>query len=302
MMALAFPGAAAQAMTVGFFTGAGGLGDDAFTDSAYSGLRKAQQIHGFRLIVEEQGPSGKVSAKNAERIINQCDVLVMLGSQHSDLAAKYAPLYPSKRFFNFDDPIQPQPNLGSIIFKQHEGSFLAGDMIKAVETIQASGSHLLDLINDILDISKIEAGQIDLHPTPFDLNSLLLNLSRMFELRCKQKGLNWRVEAPGSNGPTWVQGDMGKLQQVLINLLGNAIKFTDGGDVTLKVNRIENNRYRFTVSDTGAGLTAANQKAIFKPFYRVKDKTSSDGTGLGLSIAKRYIELMGGSNAKLSHG
>ncbi len=84
MMAFAFPGAAAQAMTVGFFTDAGGLGDDAFTDSAYSGLRKAQQIHGFRLIVEEPGPSGRVSAKNAESIINQCDVLVMLGSQHSE--------------------------------------------------------------------------------------------------------------------------------------------------------------------------------------------------------------------------
>lgn len=117
---------ASQSLTVGFLTGAGGLGDHAFTDSTYSGLRKAQQKYGFRLIVEEPGPSGMVSVEDAEKLISQSDVLVMLGAQHSDLASRYAPRYPAKRFLSFDDVLGTQPNLVSIVFKQHEGSFLVG--------------------------------------------------------------------------------------------------------------------------------------------------------------------------------
>jgi len=111
---------------------------------------------------------------------------------------------------------------------------------QAVGTIENSGNHLLALINDVLDLSKIEAGRLELHETDFDLVALIDTLSTMFQMRCEQKGLAWRVEwfngqAARSTKRILVHGDEGKLRQVLINLLGNAVKFTEAGEVRLQI-------------------------------------------------------------------
>jgi PAS domain S-box-containing protein len=168
---------------------------------------------------------------------------------------------------------------------------------KTVDTIQKSGNHLLRLINDILDLSKIEAGRMQLNPMDFDLVGLLDDLSAMFQLRCQQNGLIWRVEGLEGARRIVVHGDEGKLRQVLINLLGNAVKFTQSGSVLLRVTHKEGIQYLFEVIDTGPGISLKVQKAIFNPFYQDEKGIRKGGTGLGLPISKTYVELMGGELA-----
>ena len=163
---------------------------------------------------------------------------------------------------------------------------------KAIETIGRSGRHLLALINDVLDISKIEAGREELHAVDFDLQELVGSLGEMFALRCQQQNLDWVLENQGPAGT--VRGDEGKLRQVLINLLGNAIKFTPKGQVSLAVEARGEGQVYFGVKDTGLGIPAADQAAIFEPFHQADAPVDLGGTGLGLTIARRHVELMGG--------
>ncbi|MFT5378117.1 MAG: signal transduction histidine kinase/ligand-binding sensor domain-containing protein [Candidatus Latescibacterota bacterium] len=164
---------------------------------------------------------------------------------------------------------------------------------QAVETIESSGNHLLDLINEVLDLSKIEAGRMEIQQGDFDLNSLLHGLAVMFELRCLEKGLDWHLHAP-SSGPCPVRSDAAKINQVLINLLGNGVKFTSNGTVSLEVERVQGKHFHFSVIDTGAGISDADQEHLFEPFHQGAAGLEQGGTGLGLSIARRHIELLGG--------
>jgi signal transduction histidine kinase/CheY-like chemotaxis protein len=173
-----------------------------------------------------------------------------------------------------------------------------------VETIQNSGDHLLGMINDILDLSKIEAERMELHPADFDLKGLIQTLETMFTLQCREKGLAFKVEWAGSlpmdTGSFDVHGDEAKLRQVLINLLGNAVKFTEQGGVTLRVGLIQNDeaaspiRFRFEVIDSGPGIAPEEQERLFQAFQQADEGVKKGGTGLGLALAKRVTELMGG--------
>ena len=172
-------------------------------------------------------------------------------------------------------------------------SRLIPDHRSSIETIHRSGDHLLKLINDVLDISKIEAGRLELQPADFDLQAILNDLSVMFQLRCEQKRLVWQVDMPEADRIP-VHGDEAKLSQVLINLLGNAVKFTDRGSVALKVGTLPENQYRFEVIDTGPGISEEDREEIFEAFTQADAGMKSGGTGLGLSISQRLIELLGG--------
>ena len=219
--------------------------------------------------------------------------------------------------------------LGYAQLLQRDGA-LPSAYRRAVETIYRSGDHLLTLINDVLDISKIEAGRMELHPADFDLQGLLQGLDVMFRLRCEQKRLSWQVARPEA-GRLPVHGDQAKLMQVLVNLLGNAVKFTDEGGVTLRVTALSDSTggtgrwpvlgpvrpgeppgppesraespspsehlYLFEVIDTGPGVSPEAQDAIFEPFAQDEAGIRKGGTGLGLSIARRLLELMGGELA-----
>ena len=188
----------------------------------------------------------------------------------------------------------------------------------AVSTIENSGNHLLELINGVLELSKIEAGRVELQPIDFNLNTLITELSEMFQFRCEQKGLDWRVEVKmGQQTSLLVHGDGGKLRQVLINLLDNAVKFTESGELVLRVSEeavLEYNDsviasmecdesviapshsypFTFEVIDTGVGIPTEDQTAIFGEFQQGDESISKGGAGLGLAISKRQIELMGG--------
>jgi signal transduction histidine kinase/ligand-binding sensor domain-containing protein/DNA-binding NarL/FixJ family response regulator len=163
----------------------------------------------------------------------------------------------------------------------------------AVDTIERSGQHLLGLIDEILDLSKIESGRMDLHPIDFDLTALISDLSAMFAIRCEQKHLHWEVQGCADR-VVGVYGDRNKLAQVLVNLIGNAVKFTDQGAVRLRVTRDGDDSFLFEVLDTGRGIPALMREKIFEPFTQGSEGVKKGGTGLGLAISKRQIELMGG--------
>src|SRR5262249_22056409 len=153
-----------------------------------------------------------------------------------------------------------------------------------------AGEHLLGLINDVLSISKIEAGEATLTLTTFDLRRVLRGLQEMFQLRAQGKGIGLRFEVPATL-PAAVEGDNGKLRQVLINVTGKAIKFTRVGTVALYV-RWANGRATFTVEDTGRGMTPEELRRVFRPFVQLPAAGDSvEGTGLGLSITQSFIQL-----------
>ncbi|NET27837.1 response regulator [Okeania sp. SIO1I7] len=178
-----------------------------------------------------------------------------------------------------------------------------------VQIIHQCGSHLLTLINDILDLSKIEAGKLELHLKEIHFPSFLQGIVEICRVQSDKKGLNL-IYQPDANLPTGAIADEKRLLQVLINLLGNAIKFTEKGSITFKVKTvklsdqtIENGivRIGFQVEDTGVGIATSNLENIFQSFEQVGDKKrQSEGTGLGLTISKRIVELMGGKIKVLS--
>lgn len=159
--------------------------------------------------------------------------------------------------------------------------------------IGRSGEHLLALINDVLDMSKIEAGQTTLNEIDFDLYALLNNLEEMFLLRAGDKGLELVFNRP-EEMPQYVRADAGKLRQVLINLLGNAIKFIETGSVTLGVRGGEGRLY-FEIEDTGPGIAPEEQAVLFEAFVQTAaGQQVQEGTGLGLPISQEFVRLMGG--------
>jgi signal transduction histidine kinase/CheY-like chemotaxis protein len=162
-----------------------------------------------------------------------------------------------------------------------------------VAGIGASGRHLLGLINEILDLSKIEAGRMELNPIDFDLAMLANGLVATFRPLCAQKKIGFRLEITSGKHHR-VRGDEGKLRQVLINLVGNAVKFTGAGEVSLRMLRQTDGRWLFEVFDTGLGIPLDEQAKIFKPFHQGSGARHQGGTGLGLAIAQLQVELLGG--------
>ena len=163
----------------------------------------------------------------------------------------------------------------------------------ALDAISACGSHLLDLINDVLDLSKIEAGRMDIEAAPCDVRQVAVDLRYVIEERAQRKGLQFVTEVdPGL--PARVTLDGRHLRQVLLNLLGNAVKFTSQGQVQLVIGPGTAGRLRFDVVDTGIGIEAENLSAVFQAFRQTRSGAELGGTGLGLTISHRLVRGMGG--------
>jgi len=178
---------------------------------------------------------------------------------------------------------------------------LGPDQQDGIKIIEQSGKHLLTLLNDILDLAKIEAGKIELNKSNFHLRALLREISEMVRIRAEHKDIflieqvcDFSLNIPQDSLPSCVYGDEKRLRQVLINLLGNAVKFTDKGVVSFKVGVLPNQKMRFQIEDTGVGIAPEQLQEIFNPFQQVGDKKrQAEGTGLGLAISRHLIELMG---------
>lgn len=179
---------------------------------------------------------------------------------------------------------------------------LTEEQKEIVSNIRQSSYSLLELINDILDLNKIEAGKIEINPISVSISSLLHEIDNMFRARFQQKKLYFRIIIE-DNVPEYIMVDPLRLKQVIINLVGNAIKFTNQGGVELRIENLSNTKFigqtinlQFSVKDTGLGIPEKKLSLIFEAFTQAEKDTAQKfgGTGLGLTISKRLVELMGG--------
>jgi signal transduction histidine kinase/DNA-binding NarL/FixJ family response regulator len=188
----------------------------------------------------------------------------------------------------------------------HRDNSVGQKQQKQLEIVSRSGKHLLSLINDILDMSKIEAGHMTLDENDFDLYQMLATLEEMFQFKASSLGLQLLIEY-SSSVPRYIQADEKKLRQVLINLVGNSLKFTKQGSVTLRVSTVISQNQEpitndqgqmtiyFEVEDTGIGIAANEIETIFDAFVQTESgRKSQQGTGLGLAISRQFVQLMGG--------
>ncbi len=195
------------------------------------------------------------------------------------------------------------------LLKTHQD--LTEEQQESLSNIIHCGDHLLMLIEDVLDLSKIEARKMELHPTEVNFLNFIKSISDLFRMRAAQKNIAFECQQL-SPLPACVRADEKRLRQVLINLLSNAVKFTDSGGVTLKVGVVENGqsshttshkphatsptlKIRFQVEDTGIGIDSSKLEEIFLPFHQVGDRSHLiEGTGLGLAISQKLVQMMGG--------
>ncbi|MEH6346777.1 MAG: response regulator [Bermanella sp.] len=173
-----------------------------------------------------------------------------------------------------------------------------------VQHILESGNHLLELIDDVLDMSKIESGLVKLNKQSVFLYKLIEDISYMYAIRCKDKGLQWRVNNDLEK-TTLVHMDVQRVRQILVNLISNSIKFTETGFVELKVIKLAQGDYHFEVSDSGMGMSDVEMTEVFEPFVQKGAGIKHGGTGLGLSISQKHAQLMGSEikvKSKLNDG
>ncbi|MET0964355.1 MAG: response regulator [Noviherbaspirillum sp.] len=207
--------------------------------------------------------------------------------------------YKSEFLANMSHELRTPLNSSLILAKllaENKSGNLSTEQIKFAESIYASGNDLLALINDILDLSKVEAGQLELMPEAVTAGELVASLRRTFEPLAQEKGLALHVP-PHDLGPAPLYTDRQRLEQILKNLLSNAIKFTGRGSVSLELSALPDDRIRFAVRDSGIGIAPEQLELIFDAFRQADGGTSRryGGTGLGLSISRELATLLGGA-------
>lgn len=178
---------------------------------------------------------------------------------------------------------------------------LSNDQRTYAQTITSSGEALLTIINDILDFSKIEAGKLEVQSRPYDIQQMIQDVSTLLKPIADGKSLTLKVEIE-DNAPTGLLGDDGRMRQILLNLVGNAIKFTEQGHVGISLKRLPTQKFRIVVSDTGIGIPDDRLEDVFKAFEQADNASTRrhGGTGLGLAICKQLVEIMGGQIAAAS--
>ena len=167
-----------------------------------------------------------------------------------------------------------------------------------LDIIRRSGEHLLKLINDVLEVAKIEAGRLQLEIAPFDLGGLVRDVIDMMQIRAQEKDLQLLLDQ-SSAFPRYIKSDEARIRQILINLINNAVKFTEQGGITLRLNIKQNARHHLLieVEDSGPGIAPQDQARLFEPFVQLGEADAQHGTGLGLTITRQFAQMMGGSIA-----
>lgn len=184
--------------------------------------------------------------------------------------------------------------LGFSSMMRHDDQ-LSPSQAESLDIINRSGEHLLRLINDVLEMAKIEANRLQLTIAPFDLGAMVRDVTELMQLRAREKNLRLELDQ-SSEFPRYVNSDEARIRQILTNLINNAIKFTDRGGITVRLGVKHNRRAHLLieVEDSGVGIAAADQAMIFAPFARLAKGAHQPGTGLGLSITRQFVNLMGG--------
>jgi len=256
------------------------LGDDVlaiFIDMTER-MRNAEQLRRYKDHLEDevqQRTADLVLARNAAETANKAKSTFLANMSH-ELRT------PLNAIMGFSNVMRGDPQLRD-------------DQRMNLDIINRSGEHLLNLINDVLEMAKIEAGRFQLENVAFDLGGLIRDITEMLDIRAKEKGLRLLVDQ-SSRFPRYVVGDQAHLRQVLINLVGNAVKFTEQGGVILRLGVRENSTSHLLIEieDTGPGIEPRDQQRVFEPFEQLGEQGANKGTGLGLTITRQFVRLMGG--------
>ena len=238
--------------------------------------------------------AGERERARLERIVAARTAELRVAKEDADAANRAKSTFLANMSHELRTPLNGVIGYAQVLMKDPE---LNARNRERLHIVQTSGEHLLRMINEVLDFSKIEAGRMELATAPFHLTELLRDIAASFAERAQRKSLDFVFEAaPGL--PDTVLGDSLKLRQVLDNLIGNAIKFTLAGRVTLTVESAPDDHILFSVTDTGVGLSEADRQRLFQPFSQAADgRPPEPGTGLGLAISQRIVHLMGGNLA-----
>ncbi|WP_445147617.1 HAMP domain-containing protein [Baekduia sp. Peel2402] len=245
-----------------------------------------------QLLAQSQSLARELQAKNSE--IESARAGLEEKATQLALSSKYKSEFLANMSHELRTPLNSLLILSRLLADNGDGN-LSDQQVEFATTIHSAGNDLLALINDILDLSKVEAGKMDLDLGPVALADVSEDVERSFRPVAKEKGLTFTIEVDDAL-PASIVTDEQRLQQVLRNLLSNAFKFTHSGAVTLKVQRDANERISFAVTDTGVGIAADKLASIFESFQQADGTTSRKygGTGLGLSISREISRLLGG--------
>ncbi|KAA3506413.1 response regulator [Agrobacterium vitis] len=241
--------------------------------------------------LEEQAQALEVHKDDLER----SNASVQLKARELEQASRYKSDFLANMSHELRTPLNSSLILAKLL-ADNPNENLTAEQVKFAQTIQSSGNDLLNLINDILDLSKIEAGHVDIRPEVVTVEQLAGNLRQVFQPLAADKKLDFSVEI-GPDCPATIETDQQRLEQVLKNLLSNAIKFTEAGRVRLSIRSVSDGQVAFSVSDTGIGIAKEQQRSVFEAFHQADGTISRKygGTGLGLSISRELVRLLGGS-------
>ncbi len=257
-----------------------GLGEQSIRKSYYPQLRqKLEELERYKDRLEET-----VKQRTAE---------LRLALDAAEVANKAKSVFLANMSHELRTPLNTILGFSGLMRREPE---LTSSQREKLDIINRSGEHLLTLINDVLEIAKIEAGRIQLQIAPFDAGTMVRDVASMMELRAREKGLRLVLDQ-SSAFPRYLKGDEGRLRQILVNLVGNAVKFTVEGGVSIRLGVKSNARQHLLieVEDTGPGIEPEDRKRLFQPFVQLGATDAQKGTGLGLAITRHLAELMGGS-------
>lgn len=241
--------------------------------------------------LEEQANQLEMQRNDLER----ANASVQLKAQELERSSQYKSDFLANMSHELRTPLNSSLILAKLLADNPDEN-LTQEQVKYARTIQSSGNDLLNLINDILDLSKIEAGHVEIHPEVTPLARMAAGLRQLFDPVAQEKKLDFDIHIDEAI-PRSFETDPQRLEQILKNLISNAIKFTDKGKVVLAIAAEDDDKILFSVSDTGIGISAEQLKSIFEAFHQADSTISRryGGTGLGLSISRQLARLLGGS-------
>jgi signal transduction histidine kinase/CheY-like chemotaxis protein len=227
--------------------------------------------------------------------LEKANVAIQLKAQEVEQASRYKSDFLANMSHELRTPLNSSLILAKLLADNADEN-LTPEQVKYAQTIQSSGNDLLNLINDILDLSKIEAGHVEIRPEPLAIERMTNSLRHLFDPVANEKGLAFSLDV-AADVPPIIETDPQRLEQVLKNLIANAIKFTDKGSVTLAIRAMGEGQIALSVTDTGIGIAEEQQARIFEAFHQADSTISRKfgGTGLGLSISREVVRLLGGT-------